>query len=42
MNFTESIVEDAAVNETLLPKLISGELRVRKRDESWEGQQCEP
>lgn len=28
LNFTESIVEDAAMNETLLPKLISGELRV--------------
>lgn len=27
--FTESIVEDVAVNETLLPKLISGELRVK-------------
>ncbi len=25
MNFVESIVEDAAVNDTLLPKLISGE-----------------
>jgi hypothetical protein len=29
MNFVESIVEDAAVNDTLLPKLISGELRVK-------------
>lgn len=27
--FTESIVEDVAVNETLLPKLTSGELRVK-------------
>ncbi len=27
--FTESIVEDAALCDTLLTKLISGELRVR-------------
>lgn len=26
--FTESIVEGDAVNDTLLPKLISGELRI--------------
>mgnify|MGYP001567019874 CR=1 FL=1 len=26
--YTESIVEDATVNETLLPKLLSGELKV--------------
>lgn len=27
-NFSESVVEDAALFETLLPKLISGEPRV--------------
>jgi hypothetical protein len=27
--FTESPVEDAALRDTLLPKLISGELRVQ-------------
>jgi hypothetical protein len=27
--FTESVVEDAALRDTLLPKLISGELRVK-------------
>ena len=28
-NFIESRIEDAAVNETLLPMLISGELRAK-------------
>lgn len=27
--FTESIVEEAALRDTLLPKLISGEIRVK-------------
>jgi hypothetical protein len=27
--FTESVVEQAALRDTLLPKLISGELRVK-------------
>lgn len=27
--FTESIVEDAALRDALLPKLISGELRTK-------------
>ena len=28
MNFTESAIEHAALRDALLPKLISGELRV--------------
>lgn len=27
--FTESVVEDAALRDTLLPKLLSGEIRVK-------------
>lgn len=33
MSFTESIVVDAAVNETLLPKLISGGLYVKDAEQ---------
>jgi hypothetical protein len=28
--FTESVVEDAALRDTLLPRLISGELRIKE------------
>jgi hypothetical protein len=35
--FTESVVEEAALRDTLLPKLISGELRVKDAERFVDG-----
>jgi hypothetical protein len=39
-HFTESTIEQAALRDALLPRLMSGEVRVKEMEKELGGKQC--